>query len=196
MKALNGIGRRSPILALCACVASLHCGPAKKTQDRFFDSNRVQIRYQVAGEGPPVVLIHGFGETLERWQSAGVVSALAPHFQVITFDVRGHGGSDKPHDRQSYGTELAADIDRLLRHLNVPKAHIVGYSMGAMVALDSRSFIRSMQNLWSWEELVGTLQRLSMSSAGRLRPLSGEGCQRETRMKQERLQLYCEACAG
>lgn len=82
------------------------------------------------------MLIHGFGETLERWHAAGVVSALSPHFQVITFDVRGHGRSDKPRDRQSYGTELSADVVRLLRHLNVPKAHVVGYSMGAMVALD------------------------------------------------------------
>jgi pimeloyl-ACP methyl ester carboxylesterase len=65
-----------------------------------------------------------------------VVSALSPHFQVITFDVRGHGRSDKPRDPESYGTELAADVDRLLRHLNLPKAHIVGYSMGALVALD------------------------------------------------------------
>jgi pimeloyl-ACP methyl ester carboxylesterase len=125
-----------PVLALCACFLLAHCGPNKRHEDRSFDSNGVRIRYQINGQGPPVVLIHGFGETLERWHSAGVVSALSPHFQVITFDVRGHGRSDKPRDRQSYGTELAADIDRLLGHLSVPKAHIVGYSMGSLVALD------------------------------------------------------------
>lgn len=124
------------VLALCSCLVQVYCKPEQRTQDRFFDSNGVRIRYQVTGKGAPVVLIHGFGETLERWQSAGVVSALSPHFQVITFDVRGHGSSGKPRDPKSYGTELAADVVRLLQHLNVDKAHIVGYSMGAMVALD------------------------------------------------------------
>jgi pimeloyl-ACP methyl ester carboxylesterase len=51
-------------------------------------------------------------------------------------DVRGHGGSSKPHDQMSYGAELSGDIVRLLRHLGASKAHIVGYSMGALVALD------------------------------------------------------------
>jgi pimeloyl-ACP methyl ester carboxylesterase len=126
--------RIGPILALFACVLVANCGPEKNAQDRFFDSNGVRIRYQVSGQGPPVVLIHGFGETLERWRS--VVPALSPHFQVITMDVRGHGRSAKPRDAASYGTELAGDIARLLHHLGITKAHVVGYSMGALVALD------------------------------------------------------------
>jgi pimeloyl-ACP methyl ester carboxylesterase len=65
-----------------------------------------------------------------------VVRALSPHFQVIAMDVRGHGRSGKPHDRKSYGAELSGDVVRLLRHLGMTKAHIVGYSMGAIVALD------------------------------------------------------------
>ena len=105
-------------------------------QDHFFDSDGIRIRYRLSGEGPPVVLIHGFGETLERWESAGVVRVLSPHFQVITVDVRGHGRSGKPHERQSYGEQLAADVVRLLRHRGQAKAHIVGYSMGALVALN------------------------------------------------------------
>jgi non-heme chloroperoxidase len=88
------------------------------------------------GQGPPVILIHGFGESLESWQRGGVVRSLSPHFQVIAIDMRGHGRSDKPHDLKSYGTELSGDVVRILRHLGIPKAHIVGYSMGALVALD------------------------------------------------------------
>jgi pimeloyl-ACP methyl ester carboxylesterase len=90
----------------------------------------------VSGEGPPVVLIHAFGETLERWHSAGVVERLSPEFQVITFDVRGHGRSGKPTGPESYGTALAADVVRLIEHIGAPKAHVVGYSMGALIALD------------------------------------------------------------
>lgn len=124
---------------LAALWASLACGQAELGQsahDRFFNSKGVQIRYQVWGQGPPVVLIHGFGESLESWQRGGVVRALSPHFQVIAMDVRGHGRSGKPHDQKSYGAELPEDVVRLLGHLGTTKAHIVGYSMGALVALD------------------------------------------------------------
>jgi len=51
-------------------------------------------------------------------------------------DLRGHGHSGKPHDRKSYGTELAADVVRLLSHIGATKAHIVGYSLGGLIALD------------------------------------------------------------
>jgi pimeloyl-ACP methyl ester carboxylesterase len=100
------------------------------------NSNGVRIRYRVWGEGPTVVLIHGFGESLEIWERAGIVRALSPHFRVVALDMRGHGSSDKPHDPSSYGAELSGDVLRLLRNLGVAKAHIVGYSMGALVALD------------------------------------------------------------
>lgn len=124
------------LLAIWLCLAFSQCGLGQSTQDRFFDSNGARIRYQVSGKGSPVVLIHGFGETLENWHEAGVVRTLSPHFQVIAMDVRGHGRSSKPHDQKSYGTELSGDVARLLRHLGIPKAHVVGYSMGALVALD------------------------------------------------------------
>jgi pimeloyl-ACP methyl ester carboxylesterase len=118
------------------CLACGQAVPEQNTPDRFFDSNGTRIRFQVWGQGPPVVLIHGFGESLESWHQGEVIRSLSPHFQVIAMDVRGHGRSSKPHDHNSYGAELAADVLRLLRHLSLTKAHIVGYSMGALVALD------------------------------------------------------------
>jgi pimeloyl-ACP methyl ester carboxylesterase len=124
------------LVAAWVCLTCVQAEPGESTQDRFFDSNGVRIRYQVWGQGPTVVLIHGFGESLENWNRGGVVRALSPHFQVIAIDMRGHGRSSKPHDQKSYGTELAGDVARLLRHLSITKAHIVGYSMGALVALD------------------------------------------------------------
>jgi pimeloyl-ACP methyl ester carboxylesterase len=59
---------------------------------------------------------------------------LARDYQVIALDCRGHGMSDKPHQPEKYGREMSEDIARLLRHLQIPAAHIVGYSMGARIA--------------------------------------------------------------
>jgi len=101
-------------------------------QDQFFDSNGVRIRYVDHGSGPPVVLIHGFSGSLESgWVETGVLPNLATDYRVIALDCRGFGQSDKPHDPKSYGIEMSQDVVRLLDHLNIPRAHIVGHSMGA-----------------------------------------------------------------
>jgi pimeloyl-ACP methyl ester carboxylesterase len=58
----------------------------------------------------------------------------ADGYLVIALDCRGHGKSDKPHDPAKYGSEMAADVVRLLDHLKIKKAHLVGYSSGAFIA--------------------------------------------------------------
>jgi pimeloyl-ACP methyl ester carboxylesterase len=104
-------------------------------EDRFFDSNGVKIRYQVHGTGTPVLLIHGFTANIEvQWGVPGILKALAQDYQVVAYDNRGHGKSGKPHDSKQYGMEMVEDGVRLLDHLRIKKAHIVGYSMGAMLA--------------------------------------------------------------
>jgi pimeloyl-ACP methyl ester carboxylesterase len=101
-------------------------------QDQFFDSNGVRIRYVDQGSGPPVVLLHGFSGSLDsNWVETGVLPQLATDYRVIALDYRGHGKSDKPHDPQSYGIQLSQDVVRLLDHLRITRAHIVGHSMGA-----------------------------------------------------------------
>jgi pimeloyl-ACP methyl ester carboxylesterase len=103
-------------------------------EDQFFDSGGVKIRYVVEGKGEPVLLIHGFTANVEmNWKMPGVVKELAKDYQVIALDNRGHGKSEKPHDPKKYGLEMAEDAVRLLDHLKIPKAHIVGYSMGAII---------------------------------------------------------------
>ena len=100
-------------------------------EDKFFDSNGVMIRYVEAGRGEPVVLIHGGVGNLDMmWRDTGVMDALARDFHVIAFDVRGHGKSNKPHGVSRYRGELVEDVARLLDHLRIRRAHIVGYSMG------------------------------------------------------------------
>jgi pimeloyl-ACP methyl ester carboxylesterase len=108
---------------------------AELQRDTFFDSNGVQIRYVEQGEGAPVVLIHGYTGTLDRhWINPGVFANLATDHRVIAIDARGHGKSGKPTDPKAYGAEMGQDIIRLLDHLKLPRAHIVGFSMGAIIA--------------------------------------------------------------
>ena len=102
--------------------------------DHFFDSHGVRIRYVDAGKGEPVVLVHGFSSSLDaNWRMTGVFDALAKDFRVVALDCRGHGKSDKPHDAASYGVEMIEDVARLMDHLGIRKAHIVGYSMGGAI---------------------------------------------------------------
>src|SRR4051812_467322 len=66
-------------------------------------SDGVKIHYLEAGQGTPVVLIHGFSGTAEgNWFSNGVAEALAKNHRVIAIDCRGHGESEKPHDPTKY----------------------------------------------------------------------------------------------
>jgi len=100
-------------------------------QDKFFDSNGVRIRYVDQGNGDAVVLVHGNGGSLGSWVDSGVLPNLAQNYRVVAFDVRGHGKSGKPHDVTSYGREMVLDVVRLIDHLGLNRAHIIGYSMGA-----------------------------------------------------------------
>lgn len=106
--------------------------PLLLAEDFFFDSAGVKIHYIVEGRGEPVLVIHGFGGNAQGM--AGLVKELSGNFQVIALDNRGHGKSDKPHDTAAYGMQMAEDSIRLLDHLKIQKAHVVGYSMGGRIA--------------------------------------------------------------
>lgn len=108
---------------------SIHC--LASAEDGTFTSNGVNIHFRILGQGEPVVLIHGLAGSLETWNP--LASSLAKNHFVISLDCRGHGKSGKPHDAKAYGDEMAEDIIRLMDHLRVVKAHVMGYSMGAMI---------------------------------------------------------------
>jgi pimeloyl-ACP methyl ester carboxylesterase len=95
----------------------------------------VKISYTVEGKGEPVVLIHGWlSSAAINWALPGISPQLAKEYQVIAFDVRGHGASDKPAKEDDYGPQLVEDVARLLVHLKIKNAHVVGYSMGGIIA--------------------------------------------------------------
>ena len=102
-----------------------------------FNSNGVEIAYETAGEGPAVLLIHGFASTgrVNWWDTGWVKTLTEAGHTVITFDHRGHGQSQKLYDSALYpATEMAEDARRLLEHLGIARADVMGYSMGARVA--------------------------------------------------------------
>jgi pimeloyl-ACP methyl ester carboxylesterase len=123
--------RASLLIALCAILVAT---VATAAEDKYFDSNGVKIHYLMEGKGEPVILIHGFTASVPvQWQLPGIFTKLAKDYQVIALDNRGHGRSDKPHDPQQYGPEMVQDVIRLMDHLKIEKAHIVGYSMGGFM---------------------------------------------------------------
>jgi pimeloyl-ACP methyl ester carboxylesterase len=122
-------------LALPLALAPAGCVPrGDKAVVGTFDSKGTKISYFVQGKGEPVVLIHGWTSSADvNWKLPGTAALLAKDYQVIALDVRGHGRSNKPPVEEAYGPELVEDVVRLLDHLKIKKAHIVGYSMGGII---------------------------------------------------------------
>jgi len=99
-------------------------------------SQDYKLAFEVVGTGAPIVLVHGFGSNRRiNWRAPGWYDTLiGAGRQVIAFDLRGHGESDKPHDPAAYDEgELAADVVRLIDHLGHDKADVMGYSMGGFI---------------------------------------------------------------
>jgi pimeloyl-ACP methyl ester carboxylesterase len=104
---------------------------------QHFDSDGVDIAFIDEGEGPATLLVHGFASNHRvNWVSTSWLSDLtAAGRRVIALDNRGHGESGKPRDRDAYRTPIMAeDARRLLDHLRVERADVIGYSMGARIA--------------------------------------------------------------
>jgi hypothetical protein len=83
-----------------------------QAEDFFFESAGAKIHYIVEGNGEPVLLITGFGGSIQSWSVQGIIRELSNTFQVIALDPRGHGQSDKPHDPNSYGMNMVEDCSR------------------------------------------------------------------------------------
>ncbi len=115
----------------------------------------LDIHYESCGKGEPVLLLHGLGSSGLDWEYQ--IDALALHYQTITVDFRGHGQSWKPAGRYSVPL-FAADIIELIETLKLPPAHLVGLSMGGMVAfqlaIDAPQLVKSLVIINSGPELI------------------------------------------
>jgi pimeloyl-ACP methyl ester carboxylesterase len=96
----------------------------------------VTLRYRDVGTGDPIVLIHGYGAALESM--AGIARAL-PEYRLVAPDLRGFGRSSKFAEAERFGQQMVDDVVRLMDHLKIQRAHLLGHSMGALIAANVAS---------------------------------------------------------
>ena len=92
----------------------------------------IDLYYEITGEGEPILFLHGLGSSARDWEYQ--VGHFSKYYQVVTFDFRGHGQSDKPEGPYSIPL-FAQDTAELVRALDIAPVHVVGISLGGMVAL-------------------------------------------------------------
>ncbi len=98
--------------------------------DQFIETNGIRTRYRIDGAGPELVLVHGVGAQLESWD--GVVERLRGRFRCVSYDLRGHGETDKPPGPYSID-DFAADAAGLIDALGVARCHLAGFSLGGLI---------------------------------------------------------------
>jgi pimeloyl-ACP methyl ester carboxylesterase len=118
---------------------------------RAWRVNGIDLAVSVQGDGPLVVLVHGFPDLAITWRHQ-VPALVAAGFRVLTLDMRGYGRSARPADRSAYALrEVARDLVGLLEHEGVPRAHFVGHDWGAasiwQVGLDHPEAVASLTGL-------------------------------------------------
>jgi pimeloyl-ACP methyl ester carboxylesterase len=98
----------------------------------------VALAFERHGEGPAIVLVHGFGSSrLQNWKSTGWYGGLTQcGFSIVAMDCRGHGDSDKPHDPLAYGHDrMAEDVTLVMDGCGLSSGLVLGYSMGGFIGL-------------------------------------------------------------
>jgi 3-oxoadipate enol-lactonase len=127
--------------------------------------NGVEIYYEVHGEGYPLIMIQGYSGSSEDWNQVEPRAAdLAKHYKVILIDSRGTGRSSAPPGEYSI-KDMADDTAALLEYLHLPKAHVLGTSMGGMIA---------QEIALNYPEKVGGLILLYTGPGGHLLDLPGQ----------------------
>ncbi len=124
------------------------------SRDAFADVNGTRLRYEVAGSGRPLVLVHGFTLDTRMWDDQ--FHAFAGRYRVIRYDMRGFGKSAVPSD-ETYAP--ADDLRALLEHLDVERAHVVGLSMGGGLAIDfALAYPEATDGLIAVDSILGGYQ--------------------------------------
>jgi len=120
------------IFVLAICWTS-QAGADELGEHGFADSCGVKIHYVTTGEGPLLVMLHGFPDYWYTWRKQ--MPALAEHFQVVAVDLRGYNKSDQPEGVENYAmSALVGDVKAVVEHFNRRQAVIVGHDWGGAIA--------------------------------------------------------------
>jgi pimeloyl-ACP methyl ester carboxylesterase len=162
----------------------------------YAPSDGARLYYEEAGDGYPIVFVHEFSGDSTSWERQ--IAWFSRHYRCITFNARGYPPSDVPNVDAAYGHEHSAnDIAAVMQHLDLPKAHVVGLSMGALATL---LFALHHPGLASALVIAGcgsgsdpaTREKFQSDSVARADRLMREGWEtmaRETALAPSRIQL-------
>lgn len=100
---------------------------------KFMTSDGINLNYEVNGEGKPIVFIHGW--TADKTTFDYQMEKLSKNFKVVTYDIRGHGESDRPGKGLTMN-RFAVDLEELMEHLDLQDVSVVGWSMGSSIIFD------------------------------------------------------------
>lgn len=149
----------------------------------YLSVDGTRLYYDDTGSGTPLLFVHGLGSSTRDWVEQ--VPQFADRYRVIRLDLRGHGQSERgegPYDMAQFSRDVAV----LLRKLDAAPAHVVGLSMGGMVALqlgvDARQLVRSLvvvnsaadlrlktwEDVWFYVSRRAAVQMLGMRRVGKL----------------------------
>ncbi|MCS7057592.1 MAG: 3-oxoadipate enol-lactonase [Meiothermus sp.] len=144
---------------------------------RFARVNGLVLHYRLEGAGPPVVFINSLGSDLRIWDAQA--EGLAPYFQVLRYDKRGHGLSEAPPPPYSLA-DHTQDLKALLDHLALGPVSLVGISVGGLIALDfartyperTRALVlmdtgARIGNVESWNERIRAIQETSLAEVAK-----------------------------
>lgn len=148
----------------------------------YFVHEDCNLHYEEYGHGAPLLLVHGLGSSTLDWEKQ--IPVLSVHYRLIVVDVRGHGRSDKP--RGPYSIEgFSADLIALIDHLDLGPVHLVGWSMGGMIAFQlavdepgrvkslcivnsaPQVKIRTPDDCWQWFKRWSLMRILSLATIGK-----------------------------
>nr|WP_218174079.1 alpha/beta hydrolase [Pseudomonas sp. D8002] len=156
--------------------------PEQGVHVAYFEHEGCTLHYEEYGHGAPLILIHGLGSSCLDWELQ--VPVLSQHYRLVVVDVRGHGRSDKPRERYSIAG-FTADLVALIEHLRLPPAHVVGLSMGGMIAFQlavdepqmlkslcivnsaPQVKVRSASDYWQWAKRWSLARILSLTTIGK-----------------------------
>lgn len=118
---------------LAVITISICLWPQVQSKAETLKVDGIEMYYEIIGEGEPLILLHGWGQSGQTW--SGVADDFAKHFQVIIPDLRGHGATDNPSGEYFTEKQLALDVYALLDHLEINTTNAMGISMGGVTLL-------------------------------------------------------------